>query len=499
MISLRWLVANATPKGGLVHSVLLDKPLPSNTEFEQIILGAVLLNEAPDQWLEVVDRLKCADFTSPRHRLFYTAFSDVVAAGEPLNPVTVQQRMQREGTLDQAGGVASLAGLIDGVPRLTDLSHYVRKVKGKSLLRDAIRYADWLMQESVADQMDADEVLSIAEQKLAMLRAGQVVDDIVSSEEAVKRAMDELMTRWEAPDSAPGVKTGFPDLDGKLHGLRPGRVHLLAARPGEGKTTLALNIAHRAIEHKRDGRAVVMMVSLEMLASELMIRALSTVTRIDSDRIMSGDLNESERGAVIAAGDTLKAMDVAFIEPKTDMMASSIRTRLNRLLHRYGHVDLLVVDYLQLMAPDRWTPSENDRITQISRGLKMISLNFSIPLLLLSQMNRDVEKRATNRPQLSDLRGSGSLEQDADVVTFLYNRNTEPEDEGSECVERELLIAKNRGGKTGAVPFVWFKRESRFECTARPSHPSPSYVSNGRPTKREQTKQAMDEYYEFMG
>lgn len=451
-----------------------DRPLPSSKEFEQIVLGATLLNESPDQWLEVIDKLKPADFFYATNRVLYTAFTDLVQAGQPLNVVTLTDHLQREGTLENAGGLGSIAALIDGIPRLTDLSHYVKQLKDKSLLRDTIRYSYWLINEAAAADTTSEELLSIAEQKLAAIRCGQMIEDIITSEEAVNRALAELRERWDKPIDAPGVMTGYVDLDNKLHGLRPGRNHLLAARPGEGKTTLALNIAHRAIKAKRDRKSVVLVVSLEMLASELMIRALSTFTRIDSDKLLSGNLTPEEKAQVKGAGDSLKQMEVVFIEPKADLMVSSIRTRINRLLHRYGHIDLLIVDYLQLMAPEKWSISENDRLTQISRGLKMLSLNFSLPLLVLSQMNRAVEKRGSRKPQLSDLRGSGSLEQDSDVVGFLWRPGEEIEDENTDPIRRELLIEKHRGGKTGAVPFLWFKNESRFESTTPIPKPTPA-------------------------
>jgi replicative DNA helicase len=467
-----------------VRDILLDKPLPSNTEFEQIILGAVLLNESHDQWLEVVDKLKPGDFHSQRNRVFYTAFTDLVNNGTPLNATTLLQHMQSEGTLPNVGGHPAISLLVDGIPRFTDLAHYVKQVKGKSLLRDAIRYAYWLAEESITAGADSDEVLALAEQKLAGLRSGAIIEDIVTSEEAVDRALAELVDRWERPNEAPGVQTGFADLDRKLHGLRPGRMHLLAARPGEGKTTLAMNIAQRAVQAKRERQSVVLFVSLEMLAKELMIRALSTFTRIDSDRIITGEITAEERTKVFEAAEQLRHMDMSFVEPKADLMASSIRTRINRLLHRYGHIDLLIIDYLQLLSPEKWSTSENERLTQISRGLKMISLNFSLPLLVLSQMNRDIEKRTTRRPQLSDLRGSGSLEQDSDVVAFLCRLSEEEEDEEAECVERELLIEKHRGGKTGSVPFLWFKKESRFEATAREYGQRPAPTRTASATKR---------------
>lgn len=436
---------------------------PHNREYEQLVLGAALLEQRPDFWLEISDQLRREDFFLASHQVIYSALQSLAMRGEDLTLLTITDELTREGRLAEIGGSPTLVGLYENAPRRLRLDTEIRRLKDLAAKRWAMRFAARLMMRAEADDESAETLLEQSERELGEARIGTTEDDLIDSHTAIDRTLAEIVDRWNNPEQAPGVLTGFCDLDAMLHGLRPGRNYLLAARPGEGKTTFALNIAHNASRHRRNEQPVILMVSLEMTVNELNYRALATATRIDSDRIFEGRLTESERRDLFEAAEELRALTVCYLEPKAHLLVSGLRSRIQRLIRRYGRVDLVIIDFLQLLTPERGNVSENERLTEISRGLKLLALTYNFPMLSLAQMNREIEKRGGNKePQLSDLRGSGSLEQDADVVMFLHN-----ESGFEDAVERQLLIKKHRGGKTGRLPFLWYKNESRFVSAAR--------------------------------
>lgn len=437
--------------------------IPHNAEYERLVLGAALLAQKPDYWLEIAEQLRRDDFFLGSSRAIYAAFQSLAMRGADLSPLTVADELRREGNLDAIGGAAFVAALTDGVPSRVRFDTEIRRLRDLSVKRWAMKFGSHLVDLAQADDEESEAILERAERAIIEARGGVVVDDLIDSKTAVERALAELRERWANPNDAPGIRTGFADLDRITQGLRPRKVYLLAARPGEGKTTFALNVAHNACQHRRNQQPVVMIVSLEMGVDELTMRALSTWSRIPADAMTDPAITPEEQRRIIAAGNDISALNVEYIEPKSSLLVSTIKANLQRLKRRRGRVDLVIVDYVQLLSASKSTQSENDRLTEISRSIKLLAMSANVPILLLAQMNRDIEKRGkVAEPQLSDLRGSGSLEQDADLVMFLHDPSGE-----EDYVHRQLLIRKHRGGKTGKIDLLWFKDESRFESEAK--------------------------------
>lgn len=437
--------------------------LPHNEEMERMILGSLLLEQKPEYFFEIADKLRASDFFSGANRVIFESLTRLAMRGDDLALSTLIDDLIRTDNLERLGGRAYIALLTDGVPRRLRIETEVRRVRDLAAKRWLMRLGQRLIERAEDDDETAEHLFEVAEKALADARTGQIQVDAISSADAIERWKRETVARWDDTADQVGVKTGYPALDSILHGLRPSRLHLLAARPSEGKTCFALNIAHNATKLRRNAKPVILMVSLEMDTDELMDRAVATAARIDSDRLLEGRLSDEERQDVFAAADEISDLDVHYLDPSSRLLVDGIRSTARRVKMQRGRLDLIVIDYLQLLSSSNPRDAEYERLSEISRGLKLLSRNERLPILALSQLNREIEKRhgangsRKPEPQMSDLRGSGSLEQDADVVMFLHNPY-----EDDESVERQLLIKKQRGGRKGVVNLLWHKSQSRF-------------------------------------
>ena len=484
----------------------LDNPFPQNLQAEQFILGAVILDNgvAP----QALHELSADDFFSEAHRRVFRAMRELESRNEAINPLTLQEEMRKLESLDAVGGPAFLASLFDGVPRFSDIRDYVRLVKEASLKRKAINTARWLSNEAFAPDTRVDELLASLREKIADLEDGRIVDDLISTDDAVTRTMAALEESWESGRVVRGLSTGFPDLDKTLLGLQGGKYYVLAAGTGIGKTALALSIANSIIEAEPEKAGLI--ISLEMPVDELVRRRLANATRIDSYSIETGALNDAEKNYVREKAEALRRVTIDYVEGFSKITASSIASRVQRVKRKYGRVDFLVIDYLQLLDSDNRSENENARLTEISRAIKRITLNFNIPVIVLSQLSRQHATRANKDYVLSDLRGSGSIEQDADVVLFLMPENWDD----VEAPGRRLVVGKHRGGKPHVtIPLVFFGSQYRFESGTRGDEGDPfaheaapyDYSQNGngngagkKLTKKERIKAAEDDYYSYM-
>lgn len=479
--------------------------LPSEPEAERMALGCALLDNglAP----QVLYQMAPEDYSVESNRLMFLAMRAIdrgdLSGSRAINPLTLQAELAKDGNLDRVGGPSAIAALFDGVPRFSDVSSYVRLIKDAAALRKAAHLGNWLFKASLANDVRLDEMLSLLRVKVDELTEDQAADDLISSEVAVTRMMANLEERWQNGGSMVGLSSGFPDLDKVLLGFRGGKYYTLAAGTGIGKTTLALNFAQRIVsEQGPDGHRVGLVISLEMDTDELNIKTLSTFTQISAYKIETGDLTDHERRFVREKAEEIKALPLEYVEGFSKVTANSLTARVAKVKRKYKRLDFLIVDYLQLLDSDEKRENEHMRLSEISRTLKRIAIRYNIPVIVLSQLNRDFSKRANKDYQLSDLRGSGSIEQDSDVVMFLMPQDWDDE----ENTARRLVIAKHRGGKKNVeISLVFFGEQSRFESAAQDyqvaeaRQPERAHAGRNGFTPKQKARAAAAEFVEEAG
>ncbi|MBN2318727.1 MAG: replicative DNA helicase [Acidobacteria bacterium] len=438
--------------------ISLEKILPNNLEAERSILGAVLLDDSAS--LAVFENLKPQDFYLESHRRIFEKMIQLMNNSRPIDLVTLKEELQKANELESVGGAAYLTSLTDGLPRVMNIEHYAQIVREKSTLRRLIQISNETMARSYQDEESAQEILQHIERAVfdianQQFRTGFI--PIVPIVSEVFKEIEELSNR-KAPVT--GLETGFTDLDRMLAGLHPSDLIIVAARPGLGKTSLCLNVAeHIAIrQHKTVG-----IFSLEMSKEQLVKRLLCSEARIDAHRINTGFLNKEDWNNLSRASGDLSETKI-FIDDTASATVSELRSKSRRLSMEHG-LDLIIVDYLQLMSGSgpRYE-NRTQEISQISRGLKGIAKELNIPVIAVSQLSRAIESRTGEhrKPQLSDLRESGSIEQDADVVMFIYREEmVNPTEENSGLAE--LIIGKQRNGPVGSIQLAFSKQFTRFD------------------------------------
>lgn len=445
--------------------------LPVNPDAEQMILGCIILDNAVAP--QALYELSPDDFGIDSHKLIFEAMRSLDRAKRAINPLTLIDQLTTSGQLERVGGPGFISSLFDGVPRFSSIREYVRLAKEAAIKRKAIYLADWMMHAAQADDVSVNDLLKLASSKVQELESSQSVDDLISAESAIDRTLNSLEERWASGKSLIGLPTGISALDQILLGLRGGKVYLVAAAPSMGKTTLALNFGNNIITHSSpDRQPVGLVISLEMDVEELNTKLIGVHTRIDTYRIETGKLTPDEKRAVLRSADTLARMPLEYVEGFNKVTALSLIARVEKVRSRHGRIDFLIVDYLQLLDSDESHESENQKITEISRTLKRISLRYNIPVIVVSQLNRKYADRSQKDYQLSDLRGSGSIEQDADVVLFLMPEDWTNEDDP----RRRLKVAKHRAGKKDqTIKLIFFGDHSRFEMANTESEPMYEY------------------------
>lgn len=436
----------------------LEKTLPHNLEAERAILGAILLDDSA--LLAVFETLKPQDFYLDSHRKVFEKMIHLMNTSRPIDLVTLKDELQRSNELESVGGAAYLAGLTDGLPRAMNIEHYAQIVKEKSTLRRIIQISNEAMTRSYKDEEPAEEILHHVEKgvfDIANQQFHSSFSSITPIVDDVYKHIEELFNK-KAPVT--GLETGFVDLDRMTAGLHPSDLIIVAARPGLGKTSLCLNIAqHAAIRNSK----CVGIFSLEMSKEQLVKRLLCSEARIDAHRINTGFLNKEDWNRLSRASGDLSETKI-FIDDTASINIPELRSKSRRLSLEHG-LDLLIVDYLQLMSGSTQRyENRTQEISQISRGLKGIAKELKVPLIAVSQLSRAIESRhgEHRRPQLSDLRESGSIEQDADVVMFIYREDmVNPTEENNGL--GELIIGKQRNGPTGTIQLAFSKQFTRFD------------------------------------
>ncbi len=446
----------------MATTVELERPLPHNPSAERSVLGAILLdNHSLNAAVEV---LRPEDFFLDQHRRLY---QHMIALGErqrPIDLVTLAEELGRSGEFEAAGGPAYLAQLVDGVPRVTHVDHYARIVKEKSLLRGLIHTAEAIQQQALEAEEGAEEILDRAETLIFQLAEDRIRAGLVGVNEIVRGSSERLDRMLSGEQQLTGLAAGYTQLDRLTSGLQPSELIILAARPSMGKTALALNIAENVAMAQRQPVAI---FSLEMSKESLLMRLVASYARLDMHRFRTGHLGREEGRRMMQALNELREAPV-WIDDSGSATVLEIGAKARRLKRDKG-LSLLVVDYLQLISSRGRFGNRTEEVSSISRALKGLAKELQIPVLVLSQLTRAPE-REERRPQLADLRESGAIEQDADVVVFIHRPNfyrTElPEEERRVA---EILIAKQRNGPTDRLKFVFFEKYTRFEEAAAES------------------------------
>ncbi|RJQ70708.1 MAG: replicative DNA helicase [Desulfobacteraceae bacterium] len=447
------------PKKSPKDPSLLKLP-PHSIEAEESILSAILLDNST--LLDVLEILTAEDFYRTAHQKIFAAVEALFKKAEPVDLITLANALRDAGVLDEIGGAAYLARLMDTVPSAINVSHHARIVRDKSALRRLIAKAGEITQRCFEDAGDFDEVLNFAEGAVFEISENKHRAAFHPLSKIIEINIDALEKRQENRALVTGISTGFTRLDNMTSGLQGSDLIILAARPSMGKTALALNLARNAA---MEANVPVAIFSLEMSKEQLSMRMLCAEARVDSSRLRSGFLNPEDWNRITDAASGLSEAPI-FIDDSPDISATSIRTK-SRRLKMDKDLGLIIIDYLQLMRGSPVSERRDLEISEISRSLKLLAKELNVPVLALSQLNRKLEERSDKRPQLSDLRESGALEQDADVVAFIYRDEVYNKDENNPLRgTAEVILAKQRNGPTGVVPLTFLGAYTRFENPA---------------------------------
>ncbi|MEO6624714.1 MAG: replicative DNA helicase [Burkholderiaceae bacterium] len=441
---------------------------PHSIEAESSVLGGLLLDNGA--WDRVSDLLSDADFYRYEHRLVFGAAGSLINASRPADVITVFEQLQSQGKADEVGGLSYLNSLAQYVPSAGNIRRYAEIVRERSILRKLVSASDEIATNAfnpqgrpVADIVDEAEqkIFNIGEQGSRMKQGFQPMETLVVS------LLDRVQEMADNPNDVTGVPTGFYDLDRITAGLQGGDLIVLAARPSMGKTALAINIAeHVALN---EGLPVAVF-SMEMGAAQLAVRIVGSIGRIDQSHLRTGRLTDEEWPRLSEAIEKLRNISL-HIDESAGLTSSQLRANARRLARQCGQLGLIVVDYLQLMSGS--STSEENRATElgeISRGLKMLAKELKCPVLALSQLNRSVETRPDKRPMMSDLRESGAIEQDADIIMFIYRDDYYTKEASKEPGVAEVIIAKQRNGPTGVIKLAFLKPITKFESLAGGGH-----------------------------
>jgi replicative DNA helicase len=440
-------------------SPALEAPLPQNTEAERSILGAILLDN--NALNAAIEKLRPEDFFHEHHRRIYLQMIALGEAQQAIDLVTLTDQLHRRGELEASGGHAYIAQLVDGVPRVANVEHYARIVKEKSLLRGLIHATHAIQRQAMEMEEDADAILDRAESSIFQLAEDRVRTGLVGVRDVVRENFERISQIFSEGKRITGLSTGYHQLDNLTSGLQPSELIILAARPSMGKTALALNIAENVAVR---GNHPVAIFSLEMSKESLLLRLLSADAQIDSHKFRTGHLSREDGGKIPISLRRLSEAPL-WIDDMGAATVTEMGAKLRRLKRDKG-LALAVVDYLQLISARGRFGNRNEEVSSITRGLKGLAKELKVPVLVLSQLTRAPE-REDRRPQLADLRESGAIEQDADVVIFIHRPNAfKPDELPEERAKTELLIAKQRNGPTDRIHFVFRSTFTRFEEAA---------------------------------
>ena len=433
-----------------------DRTLPHNLEAERSVLGAILIQN--DSYNVAVELLRPEDFYRDAHRRIFERIISLAERRMAVDFVTLKDELGRAGELDTVGGPAYVASLVDGVPKATNVEYYAKIVKEKSVLRSLISAANTILLDAYHADQEAAEILDRAENSIFQIAEGGIRRGFVSLEELAQESVEAIQKAHEEKKLITGVPTGFSDLDSLTSGFQRGDLIIIAARPSMGKTSLALNIAQHV---GTQTGLTVGVFSLEMSREQLFLRMLSSEAQIDGHHLRTGYLRTDDWGRLTEALGVLGQAKV-FIDDSPGIGVLEMRAKSRRLAAEQRGLHLLIVDYIQLMQGRGRFDNRTQELGSISRALKGLAKELNVPVVVLSQLSRGPESRSDHRPQLSDLRESGALEQDADVVILIYREDRYNPDAENEGIA-EIIVAKQRNGPTDTIKLAFIKERTRFE------------------------------------
>jgi replicative DNA helicase len=436
-----------------------DRVPPHNLDAEVSVLGSMLLSK--DAIAEINEIVHAEDFYRGAHRTIFEAASTLYDKGEPVDPVTLGDELERRGQLDSVGGVVAISDLLGRVPTAANATYYARIVADQALRRRLIDAGTQITRIGYNAEEGADEAVDSAEALMYQVAQQDRSGEFTPMKDLLAESFELLEKLHENDSPVTGLATGFDDLDHVTAGLQPSNLVILAARPGMGKSTLVANLASNvAVEQRRP----VVLFSLEMSKMELVQRLLASEGKVDSDRLRTGRLQDADWPKLSQAMGKLSEAPL-FIDDTPGLNLMEMRSKCRRLKQKHG-LDLVILDYLQLMQAHRRSESRVQEVSEISRGMKILAKELDVPVIALSQLSRKPEDRTDRRPMLSDLRESGSIEQDADLVMFIYRDEVYNPDAGTQG-EAELILAKNRHGPLRTVRLTFIGHHSRFASMAR--------------------------------
>ena len=437
---------------------LLARQLPQSLEAEQAVIGAMLID--PACVAEVIELLRPEDFYAEEHQRIFETIYSMFNSARKIDPVTVLDQLKAQGYYDDAGGRAYLMQLMEVTPTSANVKEYAAIVRDKSMLRAIATAAGEIQTMAFSGAGSAAEIAELAEQKIYAVRQGREIKGLAPIKSIIMDLYAQLDERSRSDSDIPGLTTGFRDLDVALTGLNKCDLILVAARPGMGKTAFALNIALNAA--KASGKAVAVF-QLEMSKDQLAARFLASEALLDSQKLKTGNLNQDD-WIKIARATSVLAKTHLFVDDNPAITVAEIKAKCRRLGDSLG---LIVIDYIQLMQTGgRRSENRVQEVAEISRGLKIMAKELNVPVVCLSQLSRAAEQRADKRPMLSDLRESGAIEQDADIVMFIY-RDDYYDAESDDKNVAEIILAKNRHGATGTVELQWIGQYTTFSSRDR--------------------------------
>lgn len=434
---------------------------PHNTEAEQSVLGSILLQ--PSALISAMEFLQAHDFYRKAHQLIFQTMIDLNEKNEEIDVVTVSNLLEMNKQLEDVGGSAYLAEIANVVPTAANIEYYSKIVEERSLLRRLIKASHDIINETYEESDDVSNILDAAEQKILEVSERKNRSGFLKISDVLRDAMEEIDDLYKNAEEITGLSTGYRALDLMTAGLHEDELIILAARPGVGKTAFALNVAQNIATSTDENVAL---FSLEMGATQLVNRMLCAEGTINANNLRTGQLTEEEFEKLFVAMGSLSKANI-FIDDTPGIRVSEIRAKARRLKQERGGIGLIIIDYLQLIEGSG-KESRQQEVSEISRQLKKLAMELGVPVIALSQLSRSVEQRQDKRPILSDLRESGSLEQDADIVAFLYREDYYRAEEGEEEDEQEednvveVIIEKNRSGARGSVKLLFIKEYNKF-------------------------------------
>ncbi len=439
---------------------MTERMPPQNIEAEQAVLGAILIKK--EALTEVQEILQPDDFYREAHRIVYNAMEELFVNNEAVDLVTLTEQLRKRNQLDKIGGITFIASLANSIPTAANVVHHAKIVREKAELRNLIDAATEIASNAYEGADEVEEIMDAAEKKILAVASGRTNAAFEPIKNIIVRSIDRISTLYESKGGLTGLSTGFKDLDQLTSGLQASDLVLVAARPSMGKTAFTLNIATNV---SLQGYSVAFF-SLEMSKEQLVQRMLCSEGSIDSQRLRTGQLQDDEWGNLINTADRISRAKL-YIDDTAGITVMELRSKARRLKAEHG-LDLIIIDYLQLMQGrgPRMGDNRQQEISDISRSLKALARELNVPVVALSQLSRGVESRQIKKPMLSDLRESGSLEQDADIVMFLYREDYYDQDTENKNIT-EVIIAKHRNGPVDTVNLFFQKEFTRFRDLAR--------------------------------